>query len=185
MRRRPLRRRVQKLLDFADLRRLEVAALLHQREHVPPRGEMMQAYVELGERLLRLWKDVVVEVDEHVLDNRARLAQRLAEIDLRAPVGSEVLDQQRASALADVALDLRVAAETLRFLPHVLHRQRETLGDPRRIGNACRLAASDHVELLETDVARERRGSEVNQLTADARIEDELAAVDIHRARPA
>src|SRR5258708_19277685 len=112
---------------------------------------MMQAHVEIGEGLLRLGEDVVVEVDEHVLDDRARLAQRLAEIDLRAPVGGKVLDQQRARALADVALDLRVAAETLWLLPHVLHPQRESLGYPPRIATAFRLAAGDHVELLETD----------------------------------
>jgi len=39
----------------------------------------------------------------------------------------------------------------------------------------ARLATGDHVELLEADVARERRDGEVNQLTPDARIKDELA----------
>jgi hypothetical protein len=99
--------------------------------------------------------------------------------------GGEVLHQQRARALADVALDLRVAAEALRLLPHVLHRQAEAVGDPRRVRDAGGLAAGDHVELLEARVARERGDGEVDQLAADARVEDQLAAIDVHRARPA
>src|SRR2546430_11396776 len=145
----------------------------------------MQPHVEVGEDLLRLGIDVVVEIDEHVIDYGARIAQRLAEINLGAAVGGEVLDQQRARAFADVALDLRVAAEALGLLPHVLHRQRKALGDPGGIRDASRLAAGDDVELLEAYVARQGGGGEVNQLAANAWIEDELAAVDVDRARPA
>src|SRR5438034_3933230 len=185
MRRRPLRRLVQELLDFGELPRFEVAVFLHYGEYVPPGGEVMQPHVEVGEDLLRLGIDVVVEIDEHVVDYGARIAQRLAEINLGAAVGGEVLDQQRARAFADVALDLRVAAEALGFLPHVLHWQRKALGDPGGIRDAGRLAAGDDVELLEAHVVRQGGGGEVNQLAANAWIEDELAAVDVDRARPA
>jgi len=61
----------------------------------------------------------------------------------------------------------------------------EAVGDPRRVGNARGLAAGDDVELLEAGVARQGRGGEVHQLRADARIEDQLAAVDVDGARPA
>src|SRR5207244_12159604 len=50
---------------------------------------------------------------------------------------------------------------------------------------AVMLAAGDHVELLEAGVARQLCHGEVDQLAADARVEDELAAIDVHRARPA
>src|SRR5207245_4018527 len=169
------------LLNLGNLRRLQVAVLLHHREHGPPGGEVWQANVEIGERLLRLGEDVVVEVDEHVVDDGTGIAQRFAKIDLRAPVGGEVLDQQRARAFADIALDLRVAAEALGLLPHVLHRQRKALGAPGGIRDAAGRAAGDDVELLEAHVARERRGGEVNQLAANAWIEDELAAIDVDR----
>src|SRR5258708_3618263 len=146
---------------------------------------MVQPHAELAEDLLRVGEDIVVEVDEHVIDQRAGVAQRLAEIYLGAPVGGEILDQQRARPFADVALDLRIAAEALGLLPHVLHRQAEALGDPGGVGNAGGLAAGDDVELLETDVAHQRRLGEVDELPAHAGIEDQLAAVDVHRARPA
>jgi tryptophan 2,3-dioxygenase len=142
-------------LDFRDLRRLEVGVLLHHGEHIPPGGQAVQLHADVGEDLLRLREDVVVEVHEHVVDHGARVAQRLAEVDLGAAVGGQVLDQQGARALADVALDLRVAAEALRLLAHVLHRQAEPVGDPRRVGNAGGLAARHHVELLEAGVARQ------------------------------
>src|SRR5579862_1881992 len=115
MRSRPLGRRVEEFLDFPDLRRGEIVALLHHAQHVPPGGEVMQAHIQLAHHLLRLGEDVVVEVDEHVLDHGARLAQRLAEIYFRAPVGGEVLDQQRPRSFANIAFDLRVAAEALRL----------------------------------------------------------------------
>src|SRR5260221_7612630 len=139
---------------------------------------MVQAYAEVGHRLLRLGKDVVVEVDEHVLDDRARVAQRLAKIDLRAAVGGEVLDQQRARALANVALNLCIAAETLGLLAHVLHGQAEAVGDPRGIGKSRRLAAGDAVELPENHNARDRVSGEEKQLGEDGWIKDELVAVD-------
>mgnify|MGYP006192225445 CR=1 FL=1 len=100
-------------LHFRDLLRAEIAALLHHRQDVPPGREVVQAHVQVGEGLLRLGEDVVVEVDEYMVDQRAGAAQRLDEIDLRAPVGGEVLDQQRARAFLDMAFDLRAAAEAL------------------------------------------------------------------------
>src|SRR6267143_449920 len=140
MRRRPLRRRVQKLLDFADLRRLEVAALLHQRQHVPPGGEMMQAHVELGERLLRLGEDVVVEVDEHVLDDRVRLAYC---------IGSA----------------RRSAIHAAYGIPAV--------SPPATTSNCSKPTSRASVATAKS----------TNWLRM--RIKDELAAIDVHRARPA
>jgi hypothetical protein len=133
---------------------------------------------QAGEGLTR--EDVVAEVDEH-----ARRSRGAARLETRSSSVAEVLDEERARALAHIALDLRVAAEALGLLAHVLHRQAETLGDPRRVGDSGGLASRHHVELLEAHVARQHARGEVNQLGADAWIEDELAAVDVHRARPA
>src|SRR3546814_13519504 len=58
-------------------------------------------------------------------------------------LGREVLDQQHAAALRKIALDLGVAAEALRLLAHVEHRQAEPFGDPRREGDAGGLATGD------------------------------------------
>src|SRR6185369_11109120 len=157
---RPWRGRVQEFLDFRDLRGGEIAAFLYDLEHVPPGREVMQLDAELAHRGARFGEDVVVEVDVDVLDYGAGFAQRLAEIDLRAAVGREVFDEERARALADVALDLRVASESLRLLAHVLHRQAEPVGDPRRVRNPGGLAAGHDVELLEACVPGERRDRE-------------------------
>src|SRR5262249_42197430 len=97
----------------------------------------------------------------------------------------EVLHQQRARALLDVALDLRAAAEAFRLLAHVLHGQREAIGDPGRIRNPGRLAACDRVELLETHVAHDGGGRELADGRAHSRVRDELADVDVDRTRPA
>jgi len=68
---------------------------------------------------------------------------------------------------------------------HEVSKQAEAIGDPRGVGNPRGFSARDHVELLESGVAGERGGGEVNQLAADAWIKDELAAVDVDRACPA
>src|SRR5574341_2605579 len=95
VRRGPFRRRVEEALDLGDLLGAEVVALLHHRKHVPPRRQVVEPDAELREGLLRLGKDVVVEVDEHVLDDGAGVAQRLTEVDLRAPVGGERSEERR------------------------------------------------------------------------------------------
>ena len=114
-----------------------------------------------------------------------RLPQRIAEIHLRAAVGGEILHQQRAAVVVQVALDLRVAPESFRLLANVLHRQREPVRDPSRIGNAGSLAARDYVERLVTDVAFDRCHGEIEQALAQARVGDDLAHVRVDRARPA
>src|SRR5262245_2063669 len=81
---RPARGVVQELLDFVELDRIELAAGLGEFEHVPPRGEMVQRDAEVAQDILALGIDVVKEDHEDMLDRRARLAQRVAEIDLAA-----------------------------------------------------------------------------------------------------
>ena len=133
----------------------------------------------------RLRKDVVKEKHEGVVAGLPRLAQSLAETHLAAPVGGEIFDQQRASALVNVALDARVAAETFRLLADILHRQHQPVGEPGRVGDASRLAAGDDVEPLIADLALDRRHREVDEPRAQARIGDDLAHVGIDRTGPA
>ena len=132
-----------------------------------------------------LREDVIVEHDEAVIDLRAGGAQRIAEIDLAGAVGREVFDQQGAGAGRELALDLRIAAEALRLLADVLHRQHQPVGDPGREGNARCLAAGDAIERLVADIAGDHLRGEVHQSVAQPRVGDDLAAVDIDRARPA
>ena len=54
---------MEEFLDFPDLRRSKVLALLHHAQHVPPGGEVVQAHPELAHRLLRLGKNVIVEIE--------------------------------------------------------------------------------------------------------------------------
>src|SRR5205085_8524065 len=68
---------------------------------------------------------------------------------------------------------------------YVLKRQAGATGAPRRMGDTGGLAARHDVELLEADIAGKRGGGEVNQLSPDAWIEDELPAIDIDGACPA
>src|SRR3546814_10888869 len=81
-------------------------------------------------------------------------------------------------------LDLGVAAEALRLLAHVEHRQAEPFGDPRREGDAGGLATGDAVDRLVAGLALNQRAGEVHELRAGAREGDDLAAVDVDGARP-
>src|SRR3546814_3467154 len=84
-------------------------------------------------------------------------------------LGREVLDQQHAAALRKIALDLGVAAEALRLLAHVEHRQAEPFGDPRREGDAGGLATGDAVDRLVAGLALNQRAGEVHELRAGDR----------------
>src|SRR3546814_1341801 len=79
-------------------------------------------------------------------------------------------------------LDLGVAAEALRLLAHVEHRQAEPFGDPRREGDAGGLATGDAVDRLVAGLALNQRAGEVHELRAGAREGDDLAAVDVDGA---
>src|SRR5579872_1602023 len=153
MRLRPRGRILHELFHFPELAFVELAALLRRLEHVPPGGERVQGDAEIAQDFFAFGKDVVEEEDEAVLDHGAGLAQRLAEIDLAAPVGGHVFDQQHAVTLLEMALDLRVAAKTLRLLAHILHRQHQPIRHPGGKRDAGGFAAGDAVELLEADVA--------------------------------
>ena len=145
----------------------------------------MQGDAEIAEDFPALGKNVVEEEHEAVLDRGAGLAQRLAEIDLAAAVGGHVLDQEHALPVVQMAFDLRVAPEALRLLAHILHRQHQPVGHPGGERNAGRLAAGDRVELLEADLAHERRRAEIDQRPPHARKRNQPAAVGVDRARPA
>jgi hypothetical protein len=84
-----------------------------------------------------------------------------------------------------VALDLRHATEALGLLAHVDHRllgQRRQEGGERDAGG---LAARHHVDLVPADVAIDRLERMAHDLGARLGIGDQLAAVDVDRARPA
>src|SRR3546814_20853979 len=78
-------------------------------------------------------------------------------------LGREVLDQQHAAALRKIALDLGVAAEALRLLAPVEHRQAEPFGDPRREGDAGGLATGDAVARLVAGLALNQRAGQVHE----------------------
>src|SRR5262249_23357658 len=145
----------------------------------------MQGDAKLAQDLLSLRENVVEEKHEYMFDNRAGLAQRLAEVHLAAAVSRHVLDQEHAFAGLDMTLDLRVAAEALRLLAHILHRQHQAIRHPSGERNSSRLATGDPVELFEANLAHERRHAKINQLLAHARKGDKPPAVGIDRARPA
>src|SRR6516225_973837 len=109
----------------------------------------MQGDAKLAQDLLSLRKNVVEEKHEYVFDNCAGLAQRLAEIHLAATVSGHVLDQEHAIAGLDMALDLRIAANSFRLLAPILHRQPQALRAQPGARNSGRLDAGDPDELLE------------------------------------
>jgi hypothetical protein len=56
---------------------------------------------------------------------------------------------------------------------------------PGREGNAGSLTAGDRIELLESDVALDRRHPEVDERAPHARKRDQPPAIGVDRARPA
>ena len=124
-------------------------------------------------------EDAVIEDHRRMGAGRAGLADRIDEAQLRAAVGGQILDQQHALAFGHRALDAGIAAVAFRLFAHIGHRQGEALGDHRGKGNARGLAARDVVEGLEARVAQHGDGQKIHQGRADARIADQLAAVDI------
>src|ERR1700722_17988367 len=185
MRLRPRGRVLHELFDFLELALVEFAALLRHIENIPPGGEVVQLDAEIAEDLFALGEDVIKEEHKDVVDSRSGLPQSFAEVDLAAAVSRHVLDQKQAVAGLDVALDLRVAAQTFRFLAYILHRQHQPIRHPGGEWNASGLAAGDGVELLEADVAQDRRHAKINQRTAHARKRNKAPAIGINRTRPA
>src|SRR6478672_2448415 len=106
----------EELLDLGELDRIELAAGLGELQHVPPGAKMVQLDVEVGEDFFAVGIDAVIENHEDMLDGGAGRAQRVAEIDLAAAVGGEVLDQQHTLAGLEMALDLCVPTEALGLL---------------------------------------------------------------------
>src|ERR1700722_860564 len=123
MRLRPAGGVMHELLDFGEHLRLELVRRLGDPQPVPPRRERVHGDAEVAEDFWPLGIDVVEEEHEDVVDLGAGMAQGVAEVDLAAPVGGEVLDEEDAVALGEIALDLSVAAEAFRFLAHIEHRQ--------------------------------------------------------------
>ena len=132
-----------------------------------------------------LREDVVVKDHEGMVDDGARVAQRLTEADLALPVGGQVLDQDDARAGLEIALDQGVPAESLGLFADILHRQHQPVGDPGGERDAGGLAPGDGVDGFEPDLADDRRGGEIHQGLAHPRKRDQPAAIDIDRARPA
>src|ERR1043165_9081019 len=132
--------------DRRELARREIAHALGDGEHVPPGGEGVEANLFGGQRLEALWEDAVMEDDEGVADDPAGGADRADEVELRGALAREILDQQHARPLRHLALDLGVAAEALRLLADIEHRQGHALGDPGGEGDAGGLAAGDRGE---------------------------------------
>src|SRR3546814_6458750 len=73
----------------------EVAARLGDAERVPPGGQRVQRDPLLGEGGDAFGEDAVVKDDEGMRDLATGVADRIDEVQLRATVGREVLDQQR------------------------------------------------------------------------------------------
>src|SRR6185312_8161109 len=116
VRRRPLRRLGEEIAHFLQRLGVEVFALFRNLKRVPPCRQVMQLDAEVFQMAGALGEDVVIKHHEAVLDLRAGGAQRVAEIDLAAAVRGQILDEQRAGAGCEFALDLRIAAEALRLL---------------------------------------------------------------------
>ena len=83
-----------------------------------------------------------------MLADAAGVADRLDKVHLAAAVGGQILHQQHSLAGQQLAFDLCVAAETLGFFAHVLHRQIKPLGHPGGEGDAGGLAARHRIELV-------------------------------------
>ena len=145
----------------------------------------MHRHVELFKDRRAFGEDVVEKDDEDMLDLGPCGAQRIAEVRLAAAIRGHVLDQQDALPGGQMSFDLRVAAETLGLLAHVLHRQHQPVGDHGGERNARRLTAGDGVETLEPDVALDGRNGEVDQGPTDPGEGDQLAAIDVDGAGPA
>src|SRR3546814_6671338 len=75
----------------------EVAARLGDAERVPPGGQRVQRDPLLGEGGDAFGEDAVVKDDEGMRDLATGVADRIDEVQLRATVGREVLDQDRKS----------------------------------------------------------------------------------------
>ena len=110
---------------------------------------------------------------------RPSLADRIDKGQLRSAIGCQVFHQEHPLPLAHRAFNAGVAAITFRFLAHIGHRQRHTLGHKGGKGDARRLATGDVVKGLKASVAHDRDGQKIHQGRTDARIRDQLAAVDI------
>src|SRR6478736_816497 len=74
---------------------------------------------------------------------------------------------------------------TLRLLADIDHRQAEAIGEKGCKWDARSLATRHAIELLETGFAQNDAGGEIHHGRAHARKGEQLAAIDIDRARHA
>ncbi|MCY1540220.1 hypothetical protein D9M68_758460 [compost metagenome] len=120
-----------------------------------------------------------------MIDDAAGRADRVDELEHRTAGCRQVLDDENACAFRHVPFDLGVAAVALRRLADIDHRQAQALGEHGREGNAGRFAAGNHVEFLETGLTQDRGCGKIHHSRTDARVGNQLAAVDIDGARHA
>ena len=141
----------------------------------------MQPDAVVGQALDRVGEDAVVKHHRRVGAGGARVADRVHEAQLAAAVRRQVLDQQHPLAFGHRALNPGVAAVALGLLADIGHGQAHPFGHEGGEGDARGLAARDVVERLESCVPHDGGGKEIHQRAADARVRDELAAVDVGR----
>ncbi len=113
---RPRGRLVEEALDLLERHRIEGTGLLRDFQHVPPRRQVVELDADLLHQVGAVGEDVVVEEDEAVIDRGRLHPAGRAEVDLAAPVGRQILDEERLRTVDHLALDLRVAAKPFGFL---------------------------------------------------------------------
>src|SRR5208283_3865111 len=185
MRGRPRDRVLQEAPDLDQRALVEIGPVAAGLEHVPPVAQVVQGDVHLGELLEAAGEHAVEEHHEGVVDDRAGVAQGLAELDLGLAVGGEVLDQQGPLALRDIALDQSIAPEALGLLTDIGHRRHHPVGDPGGEGDAGGLAAGHDPDLLPADLAADLLDAQLTDLRTSAREGDDSAAIHIDGRLPA
>src|SRR5271166_6086668 len=185
MRGRPRDRVLQEAPDLDQRALVEIGPVAAGLEHVPPVAQVVQGDVHLGELLEAAGEHAVEEHHEGVVDDRAGVAQGLAELDLGLAVGGEVLDQQGPLALRDIALDQSIAPEALGLLTDIGHRRHHPVGDPGGEGDAGGLAAGHDLDLLPADLAADLLDAQLTDLRTSAREGDDSAAIHIDGRLPA
>ena len=182
---RPSHRVLQEAPHLDQGRFGEIRPVAAGLQHVPPGAEVVQLDLHLAQGVEAAGEHPVEQHHEGVVDDGTGVAQRLAELDLGGAVGGEVFHQQGALAFRHVALDQRVAAESLRLFAHIGHRGHHPVGDPGGEGNARGLAAGHHLDVFVADVPADLLHAELADLGASAGKIDDAPAVDIDRRLPA
>ena len=143
----------------------------------------MQLHAVIGQTLRGLGKNAIVKDHGRMRATGPSLADRIHKRQLRSAICGQIFDQQHPLTLSHCAFNAGIAAIAFGLFAHIGHRQSHPLGHPSTKRYPRRLPARHIVKGLKACVAHHGHSQKIHQNRANARIGNQLTAINIGRRR--